>query len=29
MWIFCNPNPCNVLVGDGVIRAVSISQDNS
>ena len=29
MWIFCNPNPCNVLVGDCVIRAVSISQDDS
>lgn len=29
MWIFCNPNPCHVLVGDCVIRACSISQDIS
>lgn len=29
MWIFCNPNPCNLLVGDCVIRACSISQNKS
>ena len=26
MWIFRNPNPCNILIGDCVIRAVSIAQ---
>lgn len=25
MWIFRNPNPCRILVGDCVIRAVSIA----
>ena len=29
MWIFCNPNPCNLLVGDCVVRACSISQEKS
>ena len=24
MWIFCNPNPCHVLVGDCVVRACTI-----
>lgn len=25
MWVFCNPNPCNLLVGDCVVRASSLS----
>lgn len=29
MWIFCNPNPCNLLVGDCVVRACAISQNKS
>ena len=24
-YIFCNPNPCNKIVGDCVIRAISIA----
>lgn len=27
MFRFCNPNPCNILVGDCVIRACSIALD--
>lgn len=27
MFIFCNPNPCNILVGDCSIRACSIATD--
>lgn len=29
MWVFCNPNPCRLLVGDCVIRACSIALDNT
>ena len=28
MWVFCNPNPCNILVGDCVIRACTIGLDS-
>lgn len=29
MWKFCNPNPCNLLIGDCVIRACSIVLEDS
>lgn len=29
MWIFCNPNPCHVLVGDCAIRACTIQLDSN
>ena len=29
MWIFANPNPCNILVEDCVIRAIAIAQRTS
>ena len=29
MWRFYNPNPCNVLVGDCVIRACSLGVDTT
>lgn len=29
MFIFTNPNPCKVLVGDCVIRAISIAEDTN
>lgn len=29
MFIYLNPNPAKILVGDCVIRAISISQDRS
>lgn len=28
MWVFCNPNPCHVLVGDCAIRACTIQLDS-
>lgn len=29
MFIYCNPNPCKTLVGDCVIRAISIAEQQS
>lgn len=29
MWKFCNPNPCNLLIGDCVVRACTIGLDSS